>query len=755
MSSTQEIQDPIGGNVMNERSNRSTTFGPNHVKCAGKLAVSISCFCGLTAPVVSADNGDYGKVGDAIVSQPEAIRVAQISSAPSTRASASSGTQDSGETLEVIVVTAQKRTERLQDVPISMGVLTGEALDASTARDLTDALKEVAGVSLIRTQPGSAVIAIRGVLSGAGTSTTGFYLDEVPFSFIRSSLLPDPGAYDLARIEVLRGPQGTLYGANALNGVVRILTNDADLNIFEVKGRARSSNTKGGGVNWGADTAVNVPLVPEKLAVRGVVSYGHLNGFIDSSLDGGHDINDSRALSYRLKATAQPVDNFTIKTTVARTKQDNDAPTQSGDNLITPFISDQPSTRIYDVYNLVANYDGAAVSVLSSTSYLKFETNGLTQFTGVPRFISGYDAKSLGQELRLSSNFDGPLQFSSGGIYRDTTDKQYQDARNTFPGIYRVTDESESYAVFGDGTYALLDDRLEISGGLRYFWDRQGMSQQGDFSNAPLVAERKHTFEKLTGRGVITFKPQPDTMFYASYSTGFRSGMFQAPSTIQVAPDFPNIEPDTIKNYEAGAKGRIFDGVLTYDMSVYYVDWQDVQQLLRLANNLGARLNAGSASGWGTEGAITLRASQSLTLSAAVSWSGLAVDSDVFSRGVVLFRKGSRLNDSPEWTGSVGGTFRTATGKNGMDFVASSNLSFSSRRPNRFLTGTVVNQSQSGEITDLSASIGLEGEQWSLNLFADNILDEQDAVQAPDPTYGFNASRLWPRTIGLQTTFSF
>ena len=114
-----------------------------------------------------------------------------------------------------------------------------------------------------------------------GSSTTGYYLDSVPLGFVKSSITPDPDAYDLQRIEVLRGPQGTLYGAGGENGLVRILTNEADVDKFDLKGRATGSATDGGGANYRGDVAVNVPIVPGQLAIRAVVGYSDLGGWVD------------------------------------------------------------------------------------------------------------------------------------------------------------------------------------------------------------------------------------------------------------------------------------------------------------------------------------------------------------------------------------------------------------------------------------------------------------------------------------------
>ena len=161
--------------------------------------------------------------------------------------------------LEEIVVTAQKRQERLQDVPIAIAVMQGNLLDSSSSVSLFDALSNVPGVAITGSQNaglqgGGAQLTIRGVTAGAptlaGTSPIAYYLDGVPFGLVKSAVVPDLAPYDLDRVEVLRGPQGTLYGASAEDGVVRVITNDADLHNFDFKTRLSGGTTESGGGNF-------------------------------------------------------------------------------------------------------------------------------------------------------------------------------------------------------------------------------------------------------------------------------------------------------------------------------------------------------------------------------------------------------------------------------------------------------------------------------------------------------------------------
>ena len=189
---------------------------------------------------------------------------------------------------------------------------SGEDIDQSGLLGVTDALQTMPGVVAFNSNfltGGGTQIAVRGVGAAspvfAGASPIAYYLDSVPFGMIRTATMPDADPYDLQRIEVLRGPQGTLYGASAQGGVVRILTHDADLHKFEVKARGTFSSTAlSDSENFRGNLAVNVPIVEGKLAARAVVSYQQNAGWIDRP--GQPDANDSLYRTYRVKVNAQP-----------------------------------------------------------------------------------------------------------------------------------------------------------------------------------------------------------------------------------------------------------------------------------------------------------------------------------------------------------------------------------------------------------------------------------------------------------------
>lgn len=695
----------------------------------------------------------------------EELRLAQAPQSEATPAARATTEEAATVALTEILVTAQKREQRLQDVPISIDVLSGEDLDRSSARSLTDVLEQVGGVSLIEDRPGKVRLSVRGVVSpylNVGTSPVGYYLDEIPFTFISRGELPDTNAFDLDRVEVLRGPQGTLYGVAALSGVVRVLTNDANLDEFEAKARARFSETDHGGNDYNGDLAVNVPLIPGRLAIRGVASYSDVSGFIDSTADGSRGINDLKAQSYRFKVGYRPSESLTFKLGLSRSVIENGAPSIAFEDLTTPNVGDQPDERVYDTYNLIAEYSWPSVSLISSTAYLDYRTDTRYQIAPGFGFSELIKLRSFSQEVRLASKLSGPWQWSAGALYKDATEPFIQLAEDFgFPEPYANAAVSESYAVFADATRSLADGKFEVTGGVRYFEDRLETPTTSNLG-FPIPQTQRADFDRLTGRLVLAYKPQATRMFYGSVATGFRSGSTLDAAFAETTASMPPLAPDSLITYEAGMKGASSGGAFSYETVVYYTDWKDIQQLIITSMSLSTGVNAGRAVGPGVDVTLGFQPSPALTLRAALGWNDLKFDEDVFlietdgGFGESLFaRKGTRLNNSPEWTGSVGGTYRMATPMRGLHAVFAGSLIYRSSIEQRFLLGLdplVIERTVSGIQRVLNLSIGLEGDRWSAQVFADNALNAQEPIM---PAYDVFNIYQRPRTVGLQVAFEY
>lgn len=701
--------------------------------------------------------------------------------------------------VEEVIVTAQRRAENLQDVPITISVLSGQELDRSTFSGATDALRSIPGIDTSTDQySGGIALSARGVSNGydvraAGSGTVAYYIDGVPYGFVRSAFYPDPAIYDLHQMEFLSGPQGTLYGANALNGVLRILTEDANADRFEFKARTSLSTTESGGENSRGDFAVNIPIIDGRLGVRAAAGIQDDSGWIDSRQSAftaaregvrpdQRDINDSERRNYRVKLHAQLDDSLSINLLAWRMETESGAPSWSNDEGRITTAYAQPDESTFDIFSAEIDKTFSAFSISSMTSYIDYAQNGVVSGTPVgfnATLTQDYDARVFSQELNLISAGDGLWRWSAGAFYRQAEDSFFQlysifslpppPVTTTLSVNNDYRDTSESYAVYGEISRGLTD-KLELTVGLRYFRDEGELTLDKGYNGPDVVAPagpdfvlpagRKYdsTSDAVTPRVVLNWSPADDQTFYASYSQGFRSGFAQQPTVQALYPGFQPVDPDRLTNYELGAKGVALDQRFSYTAAIFYIDWQDVQQSLRVTDPATGLLatavvNGEGASGIGAELALTVRPINDLVLGASVSWNDLTFDKDIVSGTSTLFRAGDRMALSPEYTVgasvqytlAMGGGFEGVIGLNG-DYTSEQNGG-----PVIGSQGTIG----SNAISLASGKVSIEAPQgWSATLFVDNLTDERRSA-SPSVSVPEWSSRIRPRTYGIQLDYDF
>jgi iron complex outermembrane recepter protein len=668
---------------------------------------------------------------------------------------------------EEVVVTAQKREERLNDVPISMTVLSGVELDSSTVQGISEALNRVPGVATtIAQQSGGTQIAIRGVTAGGplfnGSSPIAYYMDSVPFGLIKTAIGPDSNAYDLKQVEVLRGPQGTLYGASAQNGVVRVLTQDANLDELEFKARTSASSTSRGSENYRGDVALNVPLVPGQVAARAVLGYGDFSGWIDKPAKS--DVNDAQLRNMRLKVNAQTSENLSIGLSAWLSREDYGAPSVSDDNLRQSSLADESIATGYDVYGLKVDYEFPGLTLSSRTSYIDFTNEGTVDFApaGIPApLFTGLYSKVVAQEVIVNSTREDAWRWSMGAMYRDAEDLLRQRFPGVIPAPIGFTETSRSVAVFGQLTRRLMDGKLQLTAGLRHFEDdvtgRENIRVTG-VPTEPLI-HTKSTFEADSPRFVVTLHPSDSLTLYASYAEGFRSGFNQHSIVLTTAPGFPPLKADNLINYEVGAKGTVWDGRISFDSAFFYMDWQHVQQTLTVNFNgaaVTALVNGKSASGPGFEFAAVAEPIERLQLAVNFSWNDLQMDAPVFSGGALLFHRGDRLNLSSQYTAGVSIDYEFPLGRNGYNGRLATSANYASEQDQR----TVVNAAQligrGDDMLIACASFTLDfPNRWSATLLADNINNETDSPVRDSTGVADWSMRIRPRTLGVQVEYRF
>jgi iron complex outermembrane recepter protein len=686
-----------------------------------------------------------------------------------------------------IVVTAQRREQKLVEVPMSITAISGNQLDRSGNSSIVDALKKVPGVTAFEGfQTGGSSIAIRGITAvgnvSVGASPVGYYVDSVPFGLVRSAAAPDSNAYDLERVEVLRGPQGTLFGAGSPAGTVRVLTHPAELDKFAMKARASVTSVQDGGMGYRGDSALNIPIIDDVLAARLVAGYQQVGGWIDKPND--KNANDGRMMNLRLRTDAKPTSDLAIGLTAWLSRIDMGSIPGGLPNETSRSLISEPISTDFDMLGFKAAYDFSTVTMTSSTSYLDYKINSRMDASagtlGTNVLTTDLDAKVLAQELTLNSRGQGPWRWTLGGMYRDAEDTLFQIRRNLVtggtaspyvqPAIY--TNESQSYSLFGDITREFADGFFELTGGLRYFEDKVSMIEVSRLSGPPSSAvpgtiqaqpliRASETFERVSPRIVAAIHPTDISTLYASYAEGFRSGFQQSPALLVFDPSYPPVGPDNLSNYELGAKGELIDGLLSAEVALYYIEWEKIQ--LDLSALIGtsiqpAILNAGTGSGMGFDAAVSFRPATGLSLNASYSISGVTLDSDVIAAtGDVAFREGDRLPLSPKYTAGADIEYAFPVGGIGAEMILSYGASYTSERFTYANAGGSFVKVSGDDFLLMNGRIAFDSHNgWRASIFADNIADKRGLLH----TRGLAAFPEWntrnrPRTVGVQVDFDF
>lgn len=336
--------------------------------------------------------------------------------------------------LEEITVTAQKRSETLQSVPMSIKALTDAELVRSGAQTFSDLAWRIPALSFRSPGPGRQKLTLRGISSASGAPTVSFYLNEAPLAAASSAANTsfqqgnvEPNLFDIDRIEVLRGPQGTLYGASSMGGTVKVVTKAPNLDEVEAKINGQVSTTKEGGENWAANAAINLPLIEGKAALRVTGSLIENDGFIDRVIgDFDHDgrvngplpsdvtfpsrtpnpdvpvrrirdVNTEEVRSIRAALRFDPTDNLSIQPSVffQRTRQDGKSSYDEVPGLREQrrnFDIPEPYEDEFLLANLTVDYDFGGVSLISSTSYLDRDIHNVEDFTDLMSYFFGYSS---------------------------------------------------------------------------------------------------------------------------------------------------------------------------------------------------------------------------------------------------------------------------------------------------------------------------------------------------------------------------
>lgn len=703
---------------------------------------------------------------------------------------------------EDIVVTAQKRSQMLIDVPQSISVVTGATLEAQQAVSFQDYLKLVPGLQLSQDTPGAARLIVRGINTGGVASTVAVYVDETPFGsssgLVNGAILAgDFDTFDISRIEVLRGPQGTFYGASSLGGVLKFVTNAPDLTKTVVRGRAGVETVKGGDIGYYGNAVVNIPLAPT-FAVRASGYYHKDGGFIDSIGTGASDkqnnINSAKTYGGRVSALFEPSDKFSLRASAFLQNIEANAPStvESDPNTLATLYGRQTQSQFvpqflntkYRVYNATGHLDLGVFDVTSSTSYATlhqtnrqdatFNLSGLINaIFGVPNELylaQNTNDDKFTQELRLTKSL-GFVDLLGGAYYTHEKGVIRQEFVAVVPGtltpatglpqlaLVNLRSTYKEIAGFANATVH-LGSRFDIDLGGRYSRNNQRANQD----TAGALAGGTNVLPTATSsEGVWTYSAAPKFKFddnvsvYGRVAKGFRPG---GPNVLP--PNPPPGTPtsyasDSLTSYEVGIKGQTPDRTFSLDADIFYIDWKNIQ-LLAVVNGFGINTNAGRARSDGFEVTATVRPTPGLDLSVngAYTHSRLVDDTPTIVGG----KAGDALPFTPKYSVNLNGDYTWSLGTNSTAFVGASSR-FLSKQPGAF-DGTFraanARQRQLPSYTVVDLRAGVDFGRISLEAYAKNVgnaegktsTGAQTANGGPlNPGGAIATGVIRPRTIGI------
>lgn len=710
--------------------------------------------------------------------------------------------------LEEVLVTAQRRgPERLQDVPMSISVVDRKTIEQLGLVGMNDYLRALPSVSFIETGPGSDNIIIRGVATNFfRDETTGIYIGDTPITNLGRPWGGDPDLklIDIERVEVLRGPQGTLYGEGSIGGTVRIVPAAPNPEGFESQLRGSFSVTGAeGGNNNTIEGMLNLPLLDGDAALR-LVAYRHDNSGYYRNVAGSDpytsywseyfgvpaiDKGDMGATTYtgwRAQLLWQPMPELSIK--VMALSQDIDMDGEPlGDVRLERYQQarmskldgeGEKSVMDFKLGNLEISYDFEAFSLLSTTSLVKSRAGvdeavaflgadfGLGDVPIFHRWIG--PARSFNQEVRLNSRQDGRLRYLAGFFYQDIESSvenlwrwEGDPALDPLQGA-TILDalgeyDLEQKSLFGELTYDLTD-RLTGSAGGRWFsydqrvqWSGGGLFAGGDDGSLLTLGDGDGDSYSLK----LEYEASQSTRIYGSFNQGFRFGgtnETMPPICDQdgdgildgtTIPLSSKIAPDTIDSYELGVRFRSSDGRFSINATVFTLDWYDIPLAVTLPCEFSITVNAGKAESQGVEVEGAWEIIDGLVLNYAASWVNPRLAEDAENLG----EAGDRLPGSPRHNLYLGLEQNFRIGQHDA-FVRADLVNVGEYYDNLQQMGKA-----SGGYTTIGARAGVSLNDWLVELYVENLTDEFALTYFDWWSGAYYALR--PRTVGLQVTYRY
>lgn len=720
--------------------------------------------------------------------------------------------------LHEVVVTALKRDTMLQETPIAISAITGENLANSGVQNIGDLAASVPSLSFVDAGPAFRRVVIRGI-QAAGEPTVGTYYDETPVTGSigaandAGATTPELRLFDVERVEVLRGPQGTLYGSGSMGGTLRIIYNKPKFEQ-EFTTDTSLSSTEEGGFNYEVNGVFNTPIVDDKAAARVVGFYGKRNGYIDEVALGIENVNDTRSYGGRGMLRFTPSSALTIDFAgfLNRMRTDSNTWTLNAGDYNTDALTRQPVRDDLDLFSLTANWKTGPLNVTGVVSHLKRDllasqdvsrfirtnrtpaacarlSNGNvpcnpTQLNNFFALVDGQstsllvpeqDMNTTTAELRVSSNSEGPLHWTAGTFYSDRKTEVENPQLNADPvtgliiepeqvaTVRFIEDDLKQYAGFGELSWDVTE-KLNLTAGTRYYKytkDIVGQTTLGSILVGARVTPPTAVSSDESGwvsKLNASFKIAPGMLLYAEAAEGFRPG--GANQVLGLPGALTPYESDSLKNYEVGLKSMLLDRRLLVDFDVFQIDWDNIQVTGRTPNGAFSFItNAGAARVRGAEAELTARAARGLSLSANVTYTDAVLtenqtNSNVTAPGL----EGDRIPFVPKVSGGVAAQYEWPL-KNLLSGFARVDANYVGSSYSDFRAGaTFTREIDSYQLVNLRLGASTSDDRWAAFLFCSNLLNEMAIVRATSSAIQVGrtiVNSAPPRTIGINVRTKF
>jgi outer membrane receptor protein involved in Fe transport len=636
-----------------------------------------------------------------------------------------------------VVVTAQRYPNLPGRTPYAISVVSGAALTRETLTSLSDLTAQVAGMTVTNLGPGRDKILLRGLSDGAFTgqaqSMVALYLDDVPITY--SAPDPDLRLADIERVEVMRGPQGTLYGGGSLGGVLRIATRKPDLDHYQANIMAGLAYTWGGGIGNEWEATANIPIAPGRLALRAVAWRDTQSGYIANSTLDMKRVNGSRREGVRASLRAALTPHWTATLGVT-TQSINNNDTQYGLRRLGAHLRDnpvrEPHDNDFDHLSLTLTGDGGWGRVTGSVSRLshqfdsRYDASTVAVLYGLTSGPAAFDEEK-GIDLTVAEvTYATPSEHrlhgligafgSTGAIRLNSVLHGVAPAGPTAYAEHRRDNINET-ALYGEVTFDATS-RLSITAGLRWFDFRFDTSSKVDQTSGQRVFSGADDATGLSPKVLVSYDARSGLLLYAQAAEGYRPGGFNTAGRIGQAFDVVGAparryQADELWNYEFGAKLRGWNDRLQGRVAVFYAAWESVQSDQYLADGTAYTANIGNGDNRGIEAEAALRLSDQIDLRAAA----LLNDPEITRRNLDFSpRRDASLPGVPRASASFGVDYhRPLPGELTLRLQGQATYVGAS-----YLTFDADNMHEMGEYLGLRGVVSLEADTWTLSATIDN-----------------------------------